>query len=182
MTAALPCQVVLSDGQVATIGRVVESDAAAVLDHLEQLAGESDYLTFGPGELGLTLDQQRAYIAALQDGTSGFMIKVEVAGTLVAFAAIKRTPRPRIAHVGEFGLAIARACWGRGLGKVLCEIVIGEARRLGLTRIELRVRADNQRARRLYDRVGFAVLGRASRAFRVGGQCFDEILMDLALD
>jgi RimJ/RimL family protein N-acetyltransferase len=179
MTPRLHEKFLLKSGEVATVSFVEEADAAAVLDHLEQLGGESDYLTFGPDELGLTVEAQTAYIAGLQDGTCGFMLKVEVAGQIVAFATIKRTPRPRIAHVGEFGLAVARAHWGQGIGKVLCQVVIAEARRLGISRIELRVRADNQRAQRLYQSLGFTVDGRATRGFQVGGTYFDELLMGL---
>jgi RimJ/RimL family protein N-acetyltransferase len=181
MTPVVREEVVLPSGQLATITSVVEADAAAVLDHLEQLGSETDFLTFGSGELGLTLDQQTAYIAGLQDGAGGFMIKAQVAGQIVAFATIRRTPRPRIAHVGEFGLAVARDHWGHGIGKALCQIVIAQAARIGVTRIELRVRADNRRARRLYESVGFVVHGRAERGFRVGDDYFDELLMSLIL-
>jgi RimJ/RimL family protein N-acetyltransferase len=176
-----PQDAVLSDGTVATLSLVEESDAALVLDHLEQLGGETDYLTFGPGELGLTLEQQSAYIAGLQDGASGFIVKAQIAGALAGCATIKRTPRPRIAHVGEFGLAVARAWWGRGLGKILCQLAIARARSLSISRIELRVRADNLRARHLYESVGFVVEGRAVRGFQVGGKYFDEMLMGLLM-
>jgi RimJ/RimL family protein N-acetyltransferase len=169
----------LPDGRVARVEFVEEADAVRVLDHLEQLAGESDYLTFGPGELGLAVEQEVAYITALRDSGSGFILKAEVDGALAAFASLKRTPRPRIAHVGEFGLAVARAFWGMGLGRLLSEATIAQARTLGVTRIELRVRADNTRARGLYERLGFEVVGRAARGFRVGASYYDEILMGL---
>jgi RimJ/RimL family protein N-acetyltransferase len=182
MTPRLREEFVLTNGEVATVSFVEEPDAAEVLNHLEQLGAESDYLTFGPGELGLTVEAQTAYIAGLQDGTCGFIIKAQVAGQIVAFATIKRTPRPRIAHVGEFGLAVARAHWGLGIGKILCQVVITQARRLGISRIELRVRADNLRAQRLYQSVGFTVDGRAARGFQVGGVYFDELLMSLVLE
>ena len=181
MMSRLREEFVLANGQVATITLAEETDAAEVLEHLEQLGAESDYLTFGPGELGLTVEAQAAYIARLQDGASGFIVKVQVAGQIVAFATIKRTPRPRIAHVGEFGLAVARAHWGQGIGKILCQVVVGQARHLGISRIELRVRADNLRAQRLYQSVGFTVDGRAARGFQVGGVYFDELLMGLVL-
>jgi RimJ/RimL family protein N-acetyltransferase len=174
-------EVALANGQLATVTLVEEADAVEVLALLEQLGAESDYLTFGPGELGLTVEAQTAYIAGLQDGASGFIVKLQVAGQIVAFASIRRTARPRIAHVGEFGLAVARAHWGQGIGKILCQVVIAQARRLGISRVELRVRADNLRAQRLYQSVGFTVDGRAVRGFQVGGVYFDELLMSLLL-
>jgi RimJ/RimL family protein N-acetyltransferase len=153
-----------------------------MLDHLEQLSGETDFLTFGPGELGLSVEQQAIYIAGLQDGAGGFMIKVQVGGDIVASAAIKRTPRPRIAHVGEFGLCVVKVEWGRGLGRILCEVAIAQERHMGIKRIELRVGADNRRARRLYESLGFVVDGRAARGFLVGEVFYDELLMSLQVE
>ena len=49
----------------------------------------------------------------------------------------------------------------------------------GFTRIELTVRIDNVRAKRLYERLGFSVEGRQRQAFRVNGEYFDSSFMAL---
>ena len=54
-------------------------------------------------------------------------------------------------------VAIRPAFRGRGLGTTLMHHVIAEARGLGAKRATLEVRASNQQARRLYDRLGFYV-------------------------
>ena len=48
---------------------------------------------------------------------------------------------------------------GRGMGSAVLRHVLGEARRLGATRATLEVRASNEGARRLYERLGFHVAG-----------------------
>lgn len=47
----------------------------------------------------------------------------------------------------------------QGIGTALLEHVLAEARRLGARRATLEVRASNERARRLYERLGFYVAG-----------------------
>ena len=48
---------------------------------------------------------------------------------------------------------------GRGIGTALLHHVLAEARNLGARRATLEVRASNDGARRLYDRLGFYVAG-----------------------
>jgi ribosomal-protein-alanine N-acetyltransferase len=46
---------------------------------------------------------------------------------------------------------------GRGIGTALLHHVLAEARQLGARRATLEVRASNEAARRLYERLGFYV-------------------------
>ena len=43
----------IKDGRVLLIREAAPDDARAVLDYVEDVSRESDYLSFGPGELGL---------------------------------------------------------------------------------------------------------------------------------
>ena len=56
-------------------------------------------------------------------------------------------------------VAILPGLRGRGMGTALMHRVFEEAQRLGARRISLEVRASNEGARRLYDRLGFVVAG-----------------------
>jgi ribosomal protein S18 acetylase RimI-like enzyme len=58
-----------------------------------------------------------------------------------------------------FGLAVADAFHGRGLGTELTRRVLAEADRGGLPRVVLTVVKDNHRARHLYERAGFREYG-----------------------
>lgn len=171
----------LGDGSEATIERVTESDASAMLGLLEVIAGETDFLTFGPGELGMTLEQEAAFLKSLADPAKGMMVKAVVAGEMVGNAIITRSPRPRVRHVADLGLSVRQAWWRSGIGTALCKTVFSEAKREGVTRVALRVRADNARAIRLYERLGFSHEGRLIGAFRVGGLELDELVMALRI-
>jgi RimJ/RimL family protein N-acetyltransferase len=83
------------------------------------------------------------------------------------------------AHVGIIGLGLMPECRGRGVGSALMTTAIERAWAKGFTRIELTVRTDNIRARRLYERLGFANEGTLRQAFRVNGEYFDSFFMGL---
>jgi GNAT superfamily N-acetyltransferase len=50
--------------------------------------------------------------------------------------------------------------WGEGLGGVILDAVIGEAKRRGYSRIHLWTHEDNERSHRLYRSRGFSPTGR----------------------
>jgi ribosomal-protein-alanine N-acetyltransferase len=56
-------------------------------------------------------------------------------------------------------VAIRPALRGQGIGTQLMQRVFAEARQLGARRATLEVRASNEAARRLYERLGFYVAG-----------------------
>ena len=56
-------------------------------------------------------------------------------------------------------LAVRPAFRGRGIGSALMHHVLTEAQQLGARRATLEVRASNEAARRMYERLGFYVAG-----------------------
>ena len=48
----------LRNGRVLVISEAAVEDAGAVLDYVEGISGESDFLTFGPGEFELTAAEE----------------------------------------------------------------------------------------------------------------------------
>ena len=82
-------------------------------------------------------------------------------------------------RAAEFGISIGdKSYWDRGYGtdatETICRFGFDE---MNLHRIQLWVHATNPRARRVYERLGFAVEGRAREAVYQGGAWIDLILM-----
>jgi RimJ/RimL family protein N-acetyltransferase len=173
--------ITLKDGRTATIAHVSEADAEAILGYIDDISYESDFLSFGPGEFELGLEEERAFIRGLADASNGMMLKATVAGQIIGSSSLKRSPRSRLRHAAELGLSVRRAFWGLGVGRALCEAAFAAARRVGIMRVSLRVRADNHRAIHLYERLGFVHEGRHVGAFVLGGAPFDELTMALHL-
>jgi ribosomal protein S18 acetylase RimI-like enzyme len=108
----------------------------------------------------------------------------EVGGRVAGYGKIEHpTPLPASAHVWHLtGLGVDPAYEGIGAGRALVEALIELARERGGRRVTLRVFAANERAQRLYERLGFEVEGVLRREFMVGdGDYVDDVLMALDL-
>jgi ribosomal protein S18 acetylase RimI-like enzyme len=87
-------------------------------------------------------------------GESRSMLVVGTAeGRIVAFATAEPTPTNGTAEVRYLGVDPDH--WGRGLGGMILARVAHELASAGFSAAELLVYADNDRARRLYERMGW---------------------------
>ncbi len=86
-------------------------------------------------------------------------------------------------HRATLGMGILRAYTGRGHGRRLLETAVRWARdEGGLAYIDLGVFSGNAPARRLYERMGFVVIGMREDAFRLdAGPVIDDVQMALRL-
>jgi diamine N-acetyltransferase len=86
-----------------------------------------------------------------------------------------------VSRSAEFRIRIGdKSAWGTGVGTDASRCLLRYAfADLNLERIWLRVFASNERAIRLYQKLGFQVEGRLRRAAVVGGVVEDVILMGL---
>jgi RimJ/RimL family protein N-acetyltransferase len=181
MTERVLATVELRDGRKVDIGYASERDAAAMLEYVEAIAGETNFLTFGPGEFGMTVEQQTAFLKSLADPSRGLMLKAALGAEIIGNVMLSRGMRPRTRHVAELGLSVRKDFWRVGIGAALCRTIFAEGKRIGLTKINLRVHVDNVRAIRLYERLGFAHEGRLAGTFLLNGVEFDELAMGLRL-
>jgi ribosomal protein S18 acetylase RimI-like enzyme len=112
------------------------------------------------------------------------VVVAEVEGQPVGWGKIEHpTELPASGHVWQVtGLAVDPLFEGRGIGRALMEALIELGRKRGGRRMTLRVFAPNERARRLYERLGFQVEGVLRGEFMVGrGEYVDDVLMALDL-
>lgn len=180
---ALVAEIPAPDGSPVCIRPAIPDDAAAVLVHLHTAGGETPYLSFGAEGPGRDEAGQRALLAGLCDSDNGLALVAVRDGEVVACLTFQRGGRARTRHVGEFGISVARACWGLGVGRRMIEMLLTWAERGGTVRkVNLRVRADNARGIALYESLGFVHEGRLARDNCVDGVFHDALLMGRAVD
>jgi len=178
----MPFETRLKDGRTLLVDHAVPADAAQIVAYVEQASGESDFLSFGAGEFGISVDDEVNFIASLGAGRSGFMLKGVLAGQVVSTCVVTRPARPRLRHIGEFGISVAKSHWGLGVGKAMCRAMLDVAREAGITKVNLEVREDNAGAIRVYESVGFQREGITPRGIKLGDKYFANIIMGICLD
>jgi ribosomal protein S18 acetylase RimI-like enzyme len=120
----------------------------------------------------------------LDDETLPDVLVAEDDGRVLGYVRLDQPiPLPSHAHVLVInGLAVDPARQGGGIGRLLIEAAVDEARRRGATKLSLRVLEPNARARALYASCGFTVEGVLRREFRLNGEDVDDLLMARFLD
>lgn len=78
-----------------------------------------------------------------------------------------------------YNLAVAKEFRGRGIGEALLTHMIEKSEELGLSSITLEVRATNETAISLYEKLGFVKVGMRKGYYSNGRE--DAVLMDKAL-
>jgi len=170
------------DGRLFLLREAEAGDAASVLAYVDHVCRETDYLTFGPGEFTMTLEQEQDYLAQCRESEHCLYLLAFLDGEIVGSLTFQAGKRPRVRHTGEFGISVRQAYWGIGIASALIDALVAWARERGVVRkIDLRVRADNARAIALYERKGFVVEGRLSNEICVGGVFYDHLCMGLDL-
>ncbi len=173
----------LPGGRSVRIRRAVPDDAGPVLEYLQHVGGETPNLTFGTEGPGLTESEERDYLARAGEADNSLAILALAGDTIVGGLTFDGGRRPRLRHVGEFGISVAQEYAGLGIGRAMIEYMIAWAERSGVVRkINLKVRVDNLGAIRLYERMGWVHEGRTTRDTIIDEQFNDCLLMGRAVD
>ena len=174
---------VTKTGETLHIRPARPEDAARLLVYVEQVAGESEFLTMGPGEFELTEAQESAYLEAVSQSPNGVYVLVLLGDEIVATGNISARDRRRIRHCGELGMSVRKAFWGRGIGALLLDHLVAWARENPVLRkLDLRVRSYNANAIALYRKRGFSEEGLLRRQLRVKGIDHDVLALGLDVD
>ena len=172
----------LRDGRVILIREAQVEDARSILDFVELVGGESDFLSFGPGEFGGTEAKKGNDLRRHRDTDNHLHILGLIENTIAGSLSFSAGHRPRVRHTGEFGMSVLKEYWGLGIGSLMLDVLIDWARKSGIVKkINLRVRSDNQRAVHLYERKGFVHEGTISREIVLDGTYFNRHWMGLEL-
>ncbi len=146
-------------------GGAVTIEPATLRDahRLAQLHGASFHRGWGEGEFEQMLRERNTLVHRLMQGRK-----------IIGFAVSRM-----VADEAEIlSIAVEAKHRGRGLSRNLLLTHLGHLAGYGVRTVFLEVEENNQPARRLYDRAGFAVAGRRERYYKQpGGEQLNAVLM-----
>ncbi len=171
----MPSTAILKNGRTLEIREARADDAAQILVYVEQVSGESSFLSFGPGEFDLSAEQEADFLRGCQASANQTYTLGFVDDELIATANVMASPRPRLRHRGELGMSVRRSFWGLGMGAAMLDHLIKWSQENPmLTKLDLRVREDNTSAIALYRGRGFDDEGVLRKQV-----CFQGVFYDL---
>ncbi len=174
------------DGREVSLRPVELSDAAdmLVIDRLTTEDGRG--MVRSPEDLPADVDTMREELRSWTSGAFkepwGCCFVAELGGRVVGYSEIKRPKARLVSHVAFPAIAIHPEYQGLGLGQLLMEVLIDWAPKessIGpVRRLELYVRADNNRAIKLYEKLGFVLEAvRKDFILELDGRFVDDHIM-----
>ena len=168
--------------EIDTIIRQAEpNDARALIGLTKHVGKETNYLTFGPEGIDLTVAQEMDLIQTFAVSEKNLMLVVEVDDQIIGMGNLATFGSQKQAHVAEIGLSLIQEYWGYGIRRLLMEDLLDFAREVDLKVITLEVVKDNQRAVKLYERFDFEIVGTLKQRLKHNCTYYDSYIMELIL-
>jgi RimJ/RimL family protein N-acetyltransferase len=163
------------------VRQIREADAGSLLQLQRRLDEETEMMMLEPGERSESADEVRPHLQETIASPNSTIIVAESDSQIVGYVSAVGGSYRRTRHSAYVVIGVSRAYQGRGIGRSLLGAMRSWAVQRGVARLELTVRAEDEPARRLYERVGFQVEGVRRGSLQVNGELIDELAMALVL-
>ena len=170
----------LKDGRNALLRSPTVDDAEEMLKFIIKASEETDFLMKFPEEYAdFTLEQEKAFIRGSYDNKNQLMIACQVDGVIAGNCQIAFRTGMKDCHRATVAIALLQEFWNLGIGTRMFEEMIRVAKeRGGVLQIELDFVEGNKRARALYEKMGFRIVGVKPDAIRMrDGSFVNEYMM-----
>ena len=148
-----------------------QTDWLALWPILREAFATGDTYPFPPD-----ITEEDAYRAWMIVPAATFV--AEEGGEILGTYYLKPNQPGLASHVSNAGYIVAKAARRRGMGRALCAHSLDEARRLGFRAMQFNlVVATNEGAVRLWQEMGFAVIGAVPGAFNHAEQGYVDALI-----
>jgi len=173
----------LKNGNQIILRKPKLEDATKMNEYYNQVGGESDNLLYGKNEYHLNEEQQINNIKKINSDENSFMILACMNDNILGIGMIHNFINKRIAHNSQIYLSVKKDYWGLGLGTAILQEIVNFANTNPIIKnISLGVKATNENAIKMYEKLGFIKVGVNRNYFNVDGVIDDKIIMDLYLD
>lgn len=168
-------------GSNVVIRYLKENDLEDLLAYANGLISEDTYIALSGKKI--TNAQEKKYVSeSLKKVNKDEKIHLVafVNDKFASSAEVRRLDR-RSTHVGEIGIAISKPFREEGIGTVLLQTLIDEAKKLGLTLLVLDCFECNNLALHVYQKLGFKKAGVLPGMFNYKNTFVGEVRMYLAI-
>lgn len=170
--------VILKNGQSVTFRSPTSDDASQMLTFLNRIASDSDYLIRYPEECETSPEKEANLIASVCRSEYDLYITAFAENKIVGNCQLAFQKRMKTKHRASISIGILKEYRGIGLGRAMMEELISIAREHQILQLELEYIEGNDRARNLYEKMGFFCTGERPDAIRLkDGTLLKEISM-----
>ena len=174
--------VILKDGRCALLRCAEVSDAKALNECFDKTKTQTKYISMSPDDT-TSLAEQEERIQRYLDSEREVLLIAEIDGQIAGSCTFgNRRPLQRTAHRASIGIALEESYTNAGLGSEMMLYAIETCKNMGFERLELGYIMGNERAYKVYRRLGFKETGRIPMCFKYEDWTYaDEVLMSMSL-
>lgn len=160
-------EITLKNGKEALFRSPTREDAAAMVEYMKLTAAETHFLMRTPEECTMTVQQEADLLQNINDSGDTVMIVCEIDGKLAGNCKLAFGSRVRNRHRASVAIALPKEYWGLGIGTAMFEEMIALSKAWGALQMELEFVEGNERARGLYEKMGFRIVWEKPNAIRL---------------
>ncbi len=163
-----PVTITLKDGRTGILRSPdPKADAADLVQYLYDTAADTPFVLRTPEEIRYTVEGEERFLQNVVDSHDDCMILCEVDGRIAGNCHLSFNRRIKTRHSCSVAIALRKAYWGNGIGTAMFEAMEALARqREGVIQMDLEFIEGNSRARGLYEKTGFHIVGLHPDAIR----------------
>ena len=169
--------ILLKDGRQALLRSPTPEDAREMLDYFKTAAGETEFLLHYPEECTMSEAEEAAFLSGALESDTQLMLCCFVEGRLAGNAMLSMNSRLKTRHRATVAIGLLREYWGLGIGTALFGELIAIAKERGLDHLELDYIEGNDRARYLYEKMGFVETARVPDVYRLKDGSFRKSIL-----
>ena len=177
-------KIILKDSRTAILKTPCTEDAEKLLNYIKTSCGETDFLVRYPEEWeSATVESEEKWIKSRRDARNAMVITCYIDGKIVGNAEINFKGGIKTSHRAGVAIAILKEYWNLGIGSAMFEELIKIAKSKPCIEIlELEFIEGNDRAKALYEKYGFQIVGERPNAFKLkDGHLLKEYFMQKEL-
>lgn len=159
MSWQLPKKPIILVNNVLDLRKATPADHEPIWEIIQQVIASGDSYVFDP-------DSSKEKMLAYWCGSDKHTYVAELNGKIVRTFMIKDNQPDLGSHVANAGYMTAPGSSGQGIGKAMGAFSLDEAKRLGYKAMQFNiVIKSNERAVRLWEKLGFTIIGEIPEAF-----------------
>lgn len=168
-------------GRTVTLRSANVNEADMLVTVYKQILDETEFLSMYPDECTLDVEGEKSYIEKYNNSDDKIFILAFVDDKYAGNCSFDcKSGSRRTKHRAGIGIALLQEFTGFGLGKLMLTRLLELIKDSGCEQAELNVYANNDRALRLYRKLGFIECSRIPDAYKLdNGECVDGIHMYL---
>lgn len=177
-------KITLKDGRSAVFKSPEIGDGEKMLTYIKTACGETEFLARYPEEWeGVSLENEEKWIKNSRESKNSLPIACYMDGKVVGNCEISFKTGMKVCHRATVAIAILKEYWSLGIGSAMFEELLAAAKeRPEIEIVELEFVEGNDRARTLYEKFGFRIVGERPNALKFkNGKMAKEYFMQRIL-